>query len=155
MRRAWLWLLLMPHVAHAATLLASWDFPRTYSPQPDRFLLTLASPTVTEEFAVPVSSPSACAAVPGATDNTYCTILPQCPEGGVTQLTIQAQWGSDGTTSDGLVCFYTPLAPCECLPEDTDRPAPPPQPPPTVVPSPPVPTAALPTFPVVPIRAPV
>jgi hypothetical protein len=154
MRRAWLWLLLVPQMAHAVTY--SWEFPRTYQPQPDRFLITATNATMTEEFAVPVSGPGACTAVPDATDNTYCTILPQCPEGGVTQLTVQAQWGGNSSASEGLTCFYTPLAPCQCLPADTDRPAPPPRPQPPPEPPPPVqPSIPMPTFPVIPTRVPV
>jgi hypothetical protein len=102
--------------------LLAWEFDRAYTPPPDRFVITYAAAVggqTTEAMEVPPSSVAACASLPGASANTYCTQWPTCPPAGeVLQFWVRAAWGEQLSPPSNLyMCHFVQA--CVCTPVDT------------------------------------
>jgi hypothetical protein len=172
MRLAWL-LLLLPALAQAASLQLVWEFDRTFTPAPSRFLITLARPESQDTLSVPPSLPGACGAGHAITPETFCATLPECPADGVYELTVQAEWetlGRSAPNTNLVQCTFSRALPCQCLPfsgpsftaalsgpvdltpQESDPPPGPPELPPSRSAPPRQPAPAMPTFPTLPIR---
>lgn len=105
-------------VVWLATFALQWEFDRSYTPQPDTFVLLSATETgqTLDTMQTPVSVVGACAAMggnPGA--DIYCTQWPTCPAPGVMVFFVQAAWGEEASApSELMTCVFDAQTPCVC-----------------------------------------
>jgi hypothetical protein len=119
MTQTWLLLLLLlfPRLTVAASVGIAWEFPRNYSPQPERFLITMTSEVGTDQLAAPPSTSAACQGMGDVTQDTYCATLPSCPPDGTYSITVHAAWGEQTSApTTAVACVFSALMACECLP---------------------------------------
>jgi hypothetical protein len=152
MKYTWPLLLLLSFtLTHAAPndaqLPLLWDFPRTYTPPPDSFIVTAtqagASP---QQFRAALSPPGACIAATKngkTTDDTFCTLMICPPPGAVVAYWVQAQWGEVFSEQSNIViCWFKPgQDACTCTdPKDilSAPPPPPMKPPASILQTPPI-----------------
>ena len=106
MRTLFLLLLLTPALSHSAELFFSFEFPRTYEPHPDRFVLTYTGsggmPGTLHEHAVPWHPASACASLPEPGPDIFCARLP-CPGAGIYVFWLAAEWGEKTSGKTNLL----------------------------------------------------
>jgi hypothetical protein len=115
-------ILMLPTLAQAVSVELLWEFDPESLPPPDRFLLTLTRPESTEVFSVPPSVQGSCGRGQDITPQTYCAVLPSCPQDGVYQFEVQAEWDALGRSEaqeNVLVCVMSLEIPCRCLAESS------------------------------------
>lgn len=96
-----------------------WNFDRTYTPQPERFVIsyTAAGGQPLEAMEVAPSAPGACA---GETDAAvYCAQWPSCPPiDSIIGFWVHAEWGDvQSERTNLLTCHFVEA--CVCTPIDT------------------------------------
>jgi hypothetical protein len=115
-------ILVFPALVHAVSVELLWEFDPESFPPPDRFLLTLTRPESTEVFSVPPSAQGSCGRSQDITPQTYCAVLPSCPQDGAYQFEVQAEWDTLGRSEaqeNVLVCVMSLEIPCRCLAESS------------------------------------
>src|SRR5262245_40814248 len=134
MRGKLLSLSLLGWVALAAAAPApTWQYPRTYAPAPDAFVLTaVAASGSQQQYRVAPAGVGACTRIPGASADDFCTVLACPPPDSIIAYWVHAVWGQKTSTPSNIAtCWFKPDDPtCGCQnPEDRPLPSERPQPP--------------------------
>jgi hypothetical protein len=128
----WLPLWLLSTLAWAAPdpLVFYYDFLRDYQPQPAAFRITYTNPAG-DALGAMETAPSAIGACDRpdqtSTEDTYCTIWPECPTDSIVVFFVQAVWDAKtvSSTSNLTTCVFVAGEPCVCHDGATYTPPPP------------------------------